>query len=815
MEPRPGISARLTRRNAIADSLREARKATDDPAAQLAAELQTPRPRRNRGDRPEPVRVAPIPRDSIAGSFVASGEATGQIKNLDVTTTAKTPGITWGGNLIGSGSAKGKWSGLGTPNDSLTVEGGVDSLRAAGFALDSTRFRGRYIRGEGDAEIAIYPGDSAEYVIGAQYVLHTGEGEIRLNAMRLRFDSTNWVSTRPSRITWHGQGITVDSLELRDGEGRGGGRIFVNGEMPDADPGRLEVNVDSLRIAPWLTLAQSDVAADGVASLHVVVEGRRQSPTLEGTVTITDPTYDGKPFPNLHSQFKYDQHTLTLDGDIRRATGAPLATVVGTLPVDLSFGDSVATRFPEEPLALTIEGDSIPLSPIAEFVEGFTQLDGHAFGKMVLRGTWKKPQLEGGMAVDIRRLGLASTGVLMTNVTARSHMVGDTLVIDSLFARSGGTIRGTGTIALPGLRSPTLQLELRADDARVLDDERGELFANGIVNVSGPIDTITVVGSATVTRGVVYIPDPSEFDIINTEDPAIFAVVDSATALEAGLAPVSEMMKNLVVDVDIVVNRGTFGRSRDANVEVYGDLNVVLNAATDGEFALTGALYTDYGDYTFLGKRFVVTRGSVRFTGDTDLNPNVQVLATYEVRQAGRPPLDIRVVIGGTLEKPKISLESDAQPTLSQSDLISFLAFGKSSASLLTFSGTGLSGGGQGGSSLAGNVAALAKRQLASIALGALADEAKADLASATHADVLNITPAELDADLSLSAFQTVLRGTEIEIGKYVDRSTFVLARVRPTFAVPGASVERRFGQQLKLRTTFETRFQARRPSLS
>jgi len=119
------------------------------------------------------------------------------------------------------------------------------------------------------------------------------------------------------------------------------------------------------------------------------------------------------------------------------------------------------------------------------------------------------------------------------------------------------------------------------------------------------------------------------------------------------------------------------------------------------------------------------------------------------------------------------------------------------------------------GSSLAENVAALATRQLASIAVGALADEVKNDLAVATRADVLNITPAELPADLTLTDFQTLLRGTEIEIGKYVDRNTFVLGRVRPTLAIPGASLERRFGRQFKVRTTFETRFQARPPSLS
>ncbi len=96
--------------------------------------------------------------------------------------------------------------------------------------------------------------------------------------------------------------------------------------------------------------------------------------------------------------------------------------------------------------------------------------------------------------------------------------------------------------------------------------------------------------------------------------------------------------------------------------------------------------------------------GSARAQGvsgrGADLNPSLQIIATYQVQQAGRAPLDIRGVIA-------------------------FLAFGRSSSSLLQFSGTGLEGGGAGGSSLAGNVAALATRQLASVAVGAIVDEVR------------------------------------------------------------------------------------------
>ncbi|MGQ0643421.1 MAG: translocation/assembly module TamB domain-containing protein [Gemmatimonadaceae bacterium] len=814
VQARPLIGARIARMQQQRDSVRREVQARENPAAQLAAELQQ-RPDRAAAATPRAVTLPAIPRDSIGGSLDATGDAQGNVKRFNLSGVVQTPGLVWSGNLVGAGRVTARWTDVGTPNNSLSADGGVDSIRALGFAFDSTRFRGSYERGEGDVQIAIFPGDTAEYRLDAMYALRADAREITFREIKLRFDSTAWASTRPSAITWRGRGITIDSLELRNADGRGGARIFVNGELPDVDPGRIEVAVDSLHLAPWLTLAQSDMAVDGVATVRGVMQGTRASPQINATVTLTQARYSGTVFPEIETRLDYDARVLTLDGRIRRANNGELARVTGTVPIDLSLGDTVRARLLETPLALTIEGDSIPLSPIAEFTEEVTSIAGRAYGRVTVAGTWKKPQLQGSLGVDAQHIGIAATGITIENVVGRVRMTGDTLAIDSLGGFSQGTIRGSGTILLAELDHPVLNLRLEASRARILRDDRGSLVADANVRVSGPIDTMTVSGNVLVRHGVIYIPDPASMDLINTEDPAIFAIVDTATARTLNVAVPSAFMRNLRLNVDLGVRRGVFARSSAANVEVYGNLRLRIDPTTNGKFAVNGALFTDQGDYTFMGKRFTVTRGSVRFTGEPDPNPVLQVLAAHEVRQAGREPLEIRVVLGGTLKKPNVSLESDAQPTLSQSDLIAFLAFGQSSSALLQFAGTGLEGGGQGGSSLGGNVAALARRQLASIAVGALVEEAKSDLAGATRADVLNITPAELPADMSLGNLQTLLRGTEIEIGKYADRHTFVLGRVRPWLAIPGALVERRIGQRFTLRGTFETRVQPRPPSLS
>ena len=809
---RPLLDVRLARVRQYQDSVRREVQMQSNPAAQLAADIR-------REARPEAPKAAqplqPIPRDSIFGSIAASGEAKGSVKRFELTGTATTPGIIWGGSLVGAGTVNARWTDAATPNNKVVGDGALDSLRIAGFAFDSTHFKGSYARGEGDVQVSVFPGDTAEYRLDATYALRAREGEVRLREIRLRFDSTAWASTRQSVVRWHGRGITIDSLEMRSRDGKGGARIFVNGEMPDVDPGRIELAVDSLRLAPWLTLLQSDVTADGMLTFRSVMEGTRASPRINATLLVTDPRYRNAAFPEINTKLEYADRTLTVDGRIQRANDGELATIKGTVPLDLSLADSVRTRLLDAPLALTIEGDSIPLSPIAEFSQQIPNIGGRAYGRVAMSGTWKKPRLDGALGVDATNVTVAATGIIVRNLVGRLHMSGDTLVIDSLRGNSLGVVRGSGVIVLTELDRPVFNVTLQSTRAQLLHDERGTLFADANLQITGPLDTLTVNGSLLVRHGVIYIPDPARLDIINTDDPAIFAVVDTATARQLDVAPPSPVMKGLRLDVDIEARRGIFARSPDANVEVYGKANLRIDPSTEGRFAVTGALYTDQGDYTFMGKRFAVTRGSVRFTGETDPNPVLQILATHEVKQAGRPPLDIRVIIGGTMRRPSLSLESEAQPTMSQSDLIAFLAFGQSSASLLQFTNTGLEGDAQGGSSLAGNVGAIARRQMASIALGALVDQARADLAASTRADVVNITPAEVPAELSLGSLQTLLKGTDIEIGKYTDRHTFVLGRVRPSLVIPGASVERRIGQKYTLRGIFETRLQPERPSLS
>jgi len=295
-------------------------------------------------------------------------------------------------------------------------------------------------------------------------------------------------------------------------------------------------------------------------------------------------------------------------------------------------------------------------------------------------------------------------------------------------------------------------------------------------------------------------------------------VVDTSMASEREIFPAqSPLLKGLEVNVELSVNRGTWVRSKDANVEIFTD--GPLEVAVSGDaLTLVGAVDVSRGEYTYLSRRFQITRGSALFIGTPDLNPTIQATAEYQVKQTTNTT-NIRVIVAGTVRNPRISLESDAQPPLSQSDLLSYLAFGQSSGSLLQY--------GSGGGIVGGNVLELASTRLAGVALGVALDEMEGNAARSLGVDVFNIAPGDFPVATTSTALNQFLRGTEIEAGRYVNPSTFASIVTTPGLvtcaggggpnsacAAPGFSLQYRTAKGLRFETSLTPRYILDPPTL-
>ena len=756
-------------------------------------------------------------RDSVDGAVRTAGIVSGTISDFTVRGRLSAERIIARGNGLNRARVEYAVANGGTPQMKIVVGGSFDSVSASGFALDSATIQATYLKPSGTVELAIFQDSGYVYRAGAEFLVALDSSQVRWRTLSLQLDSALWVSAAPGFVQWGKSGIRVHDLDLRNGNI---GRIYANGTMPVSGPMDLDLDVHGFQLANLVGLAESDLTASGNVDLRVRLTGTQRAPAIRGAFSLTQASYRGAELPDFRNGFQYANEQLVSHSEILRNGGTPLAHIDVDAPINLALAGATGPRVLNRPLKVDFVADSLPLDALPRFTDQVSNVHGRIIGAVAARGTGTKPVVLGQMGLDFATFKLEALGVTARDMGGLIHMTGKEIVIDTLGAKTGeGSLTIAGKIGIADATNPNFDLKFVANDATVLDNDIGELHANANIAMKGPMDSVSVTGRARIVHGTVYIPTGGGPRQVSTDDPAVLGVVDTSdVAMQKIVTTDSPLMENMTMNVKLSIARDTWARSPDANVEFYtqGPLTILKSPEDEG-ISLDGVVNTERGEYQFLGRRFVLSHGTAIFTGGPDLNPLLQLGAQYTIQPAGRPALNINIAINGTAKKPVIVLTSDAQPPLSQSDLLSYLAFGQSTTSLVSSAGgSSTSGGGGTSGGLVGSAEALATRQLTATALGVMTRQFAASAARSLGADVFTITPADIpDQGVGHYGVQTILAGTQVEAGKYVDRQTYVATQIRGQGTTPGFIVQRRLSKGYRIEASVDSRYIVNQPTLS
>lgn len=752
-----------------------------------------------------------IPRQQLSGSLAAHGIVTGNIHSFDMTGAATGDRLVAFGSSASAIRANYTWTTAFTPQSRVSVQMSAVNVLAMGFALDTVSLATAYTHPNGNITLKILQDSTRIYNATAQFTLDNDHDDLRLDQLRLQFDTTVYASTGPSTIHFDSAGTSIDHFEVKS---KSGSRVFLNGEIPVTGAADLQLSITQFEASNITALLQSDIDARGLFSIDAHMQGTRANPTFTGAFGIERFFYNGHRTPEVHGRLSYANETLTGNVNAGAEGKTPALTAQGTVPLNLALVGVTGSRIPKDrTIAATVDADSLPLDLVPQLTPALSNLSGRALAKFTIAGTVNSPDVNGRITLWNGSARVVPLGLVINDVAGSLRLIKDTVIVDSLAARSNGALRLSGGIGLKSLAEPSFNLRLTARDARVIDNETGNLYVNATIGVNGPFNNVDVTGFAHLLRGVVYIPESNGKTLVGAGDPALYAVFDTNNVNMRDLFPAeSPLLANLRMDVAVMVDRDVFVRSRDANVEVYTDdpLRISVNRSKRS-LLVDGVLLSDRGEYRFQSRIFQIRQGAATFINTPELNPTLQVTGEYDVQLPTREAFAIRIVISGTLKQPKIALESDAQPPISQTDLLSYLAFGRTSSSLLQQGGSGLTTG----SNVVGAGAAFAAKQVGAAALGALTDEAAGQAARSLGADVLNITPADVSLDAG-----SFLRGTQVEFGKYLQTKTFLQLQVRPDPASlqrPGFQISHRFNTKsgYRIDASFEPRYLLKQPTLS
>lgn len=366
---------------------------------------------------------------------------------------------------------------------------------------------------------------------------------------------------------------------------------------------------------------------------------------------------------------------------------ASVLDVTLTVPFRFAVDDSVRFGLGE---AGAIEGrivaQRVALAPFSPLLGDIRDLAGYASGEVGLAGTLAEPRLDGVLSIVDGAATSFGLNKRYEAINGTIALAGERVIVQSLTARAGGSVSITGDVTLEELTNPVLDLTAEMTEfevAGVQDEDDAAL--SGTVRTRGPLEQLTVTGNMTVGDGAVLIPDMGG----STLDEEIFLApgetFDDPFAPEA-----NPLLDNLAIDgLRIAVERDTWFVLEDqARIQLGGDL--VVNKSGE-DWRVVGELEGERGTYTLAAgpiiRQFDISYARLRFQDETELNPNIEIIATRTIiDQTGRP-VDIDVNIGGTMQQPTLSLASGNAANVPQSELLSFLFFGQPSFAL---GGTGV-----------------------------------------------------------------------------------------------------------------------------
>ncbi|MCK6527625.1 translocation/assembly module TamB [Myxococcota bacterium] len=447
-------------------------------------------------------------------------------------------------------------------------------------------------------------------------------------------------------------------------------------------------------------------------------------------------------------------------------------------------GTDVGAALRGAALEARIDARALPVALAAAFVPELEGAQGTVSVRGDVGGTVAEPLPDLRLSTDGISLCLAGLGTCWTEVAAAARLAPGELGIDELRvvarpdARGGrpvlegspGTLRASGRVLLDGLSPSDVDLDVVADGFWAAHTDEVATRVSGALSGRGPPPGMDVLGRVEVQHARIWLGDEVRRGLAPVELPPDFVLVDGGRRrAEAGAegqgraaAWLAALLREGRVAIDVSLARDVFVRLSaglaERDTALGGTVNLLARVTPDlqvtgdlalrnslGHAAIEGDLQVIRGDLSVLGRRFVIDRGEVLFTGSWPPDPRVDIVASRDSLYG-----KVSVQVEGPSSSPKVSFSSEGGRLEDEADIVAVLVAGRPLQELTT---------GQG-------------EDIESQAASFFAGIATSLFGKALSRDVLDLVQVEQRNTAEGSS-------TQIELGRSFGRRVFVITRYR------------------------------------
>jgi len=620
--------------------------------------------------------------DTIKGDASLSGYLVGSLDDFDATLALGARDVQYGAIRIGRifGSLRAEALRTRASFEGVATADAMDGIGAIRIA--SAEFK--VLRASPDSGVLVFDAssrDDAHLLVRGAYRNIDEVTTIIADSLRFTYDSVAWQSAAPIRLVRNEQGLTIDSVDVRSTER---GLVALRATVPREGAIDGTLRLERFPVGEAAAFALGTRRFAGLLSGEAGLSGTRLAPLLTFAVRGDSLGLNGTYLPTVTGSGTYADRRMVASASIVDSTGGSLRAEA-RVPVDLSIA-TVEKRLLSETVDADIIADSLRLESLAITVAGVDRVRGAVNGHIVVTGTMDRPVGTGTMELSGFGARAREYGIEPFEGRAVVRAAEDSLILESFRVRSG---RASDTIGVRGalryaLNEPaTVDATINSNNAILVRQRDGtDLVVNGTLNVKGELRKPAVDGALYVPRAtIVFDPLGASTALDLTSDAARSYLVASElpTVDRAGRASAAVGQYATVSGIRVELGNEVWVRTPESTVKLEGAVTV----ATKGDVLVPeGEISANRGQYRLdlgvVSRAFSVDSGRVRFFGDDAIAPTLDISATNVVRLATGDEIPVRVHIGGTIERPLLTLSSDdpLYASAPESEVISLLIFG-------------------------------------------------------------------------------------------------------------------------------------------
>jgi len=429
-------------------------------------------------------------------------------------------------------------------------------------------------------------------------------------------------------------------LELKADDGTGI-QMFTNDKNSEVLQD-ITVSLNKFYLEKILSVLPYTPHVSGIMNGDFHVIKTKEELSVSSSLSVDNMIYEHCPMGNVSTEFVYmpkSDSSHYVDG-ILMSNGKKVATLVGTYK---SAGEGY--------LDANLELEKTPLA----FVNGFipNQLigfKGFGEGKLTVKGTLSKPQVNGDVYLDSAYMVSIPYGVELRFDNDPVRIVGSHLLFENfeMYAHNDSPLTVSGYFDFSNLNNMYLDMKMRARNFQIIDAKknlRSEAYGKAYVNffgmMNGPVESLQMRGRLDVlgSTDMTYVLRNSPLTTDNQLDGLVeFTSFHDSKEVVVKRPPLTGFGMDLTMSID---DNAHIFCALNADMSNYVDLigggdlrmqyNVVDNLRLTGRYTLSNG-EMKYSLPVIPLKTFTIQNGSyIEFTGDA-MNPRLDITASERTK---------------------------------------------------------------------------------------------------------------------------------------------------------------------------------------